>query len=147
MSKRDVVFLTEFESKDMISLLKRDIEKSFAKEQYQVHLLVWFKGKKLPEELNNTLDTQFITGAAFSFFGKLDPKALPGEWGTKPFAVVSCQTKENKKLEKIISAYQSAYKVVRSGVNSDACNVVITDEEQDISKYLAKSNKYINKFK
>ncbi|MDX1445885.1 MAG: hypothetical protein R3333_06845 [Lishizhenia sp.] len=131
----------------MTNLLKRDIEKSFSNEQYKVHVLVWYKGKKLPEDLSNTLDTQFITAASFSMFGKLDEKALPGEWGRRPFALVSCQTKANKKLEKIIAAYQSEYKLVRSGVNSQASNVVITDEEQDISKYLEKSNKYINKFK
>lgn len=147
MSKREIVFLTEFESKDMTNLLKRDIEKSFSNEQYKVHVLVWYKGKKLPEDLSNTLDTQFITAASFSMFGKLDEKALPGEWGRRPFALVSCQTKANNKLEKIIAAYQSEYKLVRSGVNSQASNVVITDEEQDISKYLEKSNKYINKFK
>lgn len=147
MSKREIVFLTEFESKDMTNLLKRDIEKSFANEDYKVHVLVWYKGKKLPEDLSNTLDTQYITSTSFSLFGKLDEKALPGEWAKRPFAVVSCQTKESKKLEKIIAAYQSEYKLVRSGVNSKASNVVITDEEQDISEYLAKSNKYINKFK
>ncbi|SFT35501.1 hypothetical protein SAMN05216474_0066 [Lishizhenia tianjinensis] len=147
MNKRDIVFLTEFESKDMTNLLKRDIEKSFSKDEFKVHVLLWYKGKKLPEDLSNTLDTQYLTGASFSMFGNLDAKALPGEWGNSPFALVSCQTKNNKKLEKIIAAYKSEYKLVRSGVDSAASNVVITDEEQDISKYLEKSNKYINKFK